>query len=128
MISQETIRATVASYFAANEALDVERFISAFAPDATFYYAGPVSPVSGPQAVRQVAEFSLAPFSALKATINHIFCVENGAAVSYTVQLTGKNGRTASSEGIDVMEIDSAGKITSIRFYMDPETLLPLLS
>jgi steroid delta-isomerase len=127
MVSQETISATIASYFAANEALDVERFIAAFAPDATLYYAGPVSPVSGPQALRQVAELSLAPFSALKATINRVFFVENGAAISYTAHLTGKNGRTAISEGIDVMEINSAGQITSLRFYLDPEPLLPLL-
>lgn len=127
MIAQETIRTTIASYFAANEALDVERFIAAFAPGATFYYAGPVSPASGPQALRQVAEQSLAPFSAMQVTINRIFFVENGAAISYTAHLTGKNGYTANAEGIDVMEIDSAGKITSIRFYMDPEAILPLL-
>ncbi len=127
MLSQELIRATIAEYFAANEALDVERFVAAFAPEATFYYAGPVSPLSGPQALRQVAEQSLAPFSAMSVTINHIFFVADGAAISYTAHLTGKNGRSASSQGIDVMEINDTGQITSIRFYMDPEALLPLL-
>jgi ketosteroid isomerase-like protein len=126
MISQEIIRTTITSYFAANNALDVERFVNAFTADATLYYAGPISPITGTAAVRQVAVQSLTLFSKMQVTINRILFSEDGAAVSYTVHLTAKNGRTATTEGIDVMEINSGGKIQSIRFYMDQEPILAL--
>jgi steroid delta-isomerase len=127
MVSQEIIRATITNYFAANNALDVERFVDAFAADAALYYAGPISPITGTAAVRQVAEQSLTPFSEMKATINRIIFSEDGAAVFYTAYLTAKDGRTATTEGIDVMEITNEGKIQSIRFYVDPEPVLALL-
>src|SRR5690242_11665460 len=126
MVSQEIIQATITNYFAANNTLDVERFVNSFAAEAVLYYAGPISPVTGAAAVRLVAEQSLTPFSEMKATINHIFIAEDGAAVFYTVYLMAKNGRTATTEGIDVMEINGEGKIQSIRFYQDPEPVLSL--
>lgn len=126
MVSQEIIQATITNYFAANNALNVERFVNSFAADAVLYYVGPTSPITGTAAVRTVAEQSLTPFSQMKVTINRIFFSEDGAAVFYTVDLTAKNGRTATTEGIDVMEINSEGKIQSIRFYQDPGPVLAL--
>ena len=126
MISQEVIRTTITNYFAANNALDVERFVNAFTVDAVLYYAGPISPITGTAAVRQVAEQSLTPFSEMRATINRVLFSEDGAAVFYTARLTAKNGRTATTDGIDVMEITSEGKIRAIRFYMDVEPILAL--
>jgi steroid delta-isomerase len=126
MVSQEIMQATITDYFEANNALDVERFVNSFAEDAVLYYVGPNSPIAGTAAVRQVAEQSLTPFSEMKATIKRIFFAEDGAAVFYTVNMTAKNGRTATTEGIDVMEINSEGKIQSIRFYQDPEPVLAL--
>jgi steroid delta-isomerase len=121
MVSQEIMQTTITNYFAANNALDVERFVNSFAEDAALYYMGPISPITGSAAVRHVAEQSLTPFSKMKATINRVFFSEDGVAVFYTVDLTAKNGRTATTEGIDVMEINSEGKIQSMRFYQDPE-------
>lgn len=126
MVAQGVIQNTISNYFAANNGLDIERFVNAFTEGAVLYYAGPTSPMSGPEAVRQVAEQSLAPFSKLEATVQRIFFAEDGAAVFYRVQMTAKNGRSAASEGIDVMEITDEGKICAIRFYMDIEPLLAL--
>lgn len=126
MVSREIIQKTIRDYFAANEALDVEQFVNSFTEDATLYYAGPVSPVSGTANIRQVAEQSLTPFREMGATIKRIFFTEDGAAVFYTVHLTGKNGRSTTTDGIDVMEITDEGKIRSMRFYQDIEPVLAL--
>lgn len=128
MILQELIRETIHAYFAANNALDVERFVAAFAPDAVLYNAAETSPLTGHDAVRRVAEQSLHPFSELNATIQNIFFAADGAAVFYTVHLTAKNGRTVTSEGIDVMEINSEGKIQTMRFYIDPAPIAELFA
>jgi steroid delta-isomerase len=126
MASQEFILKTITAYFAANNALDVEGFVNAFAPDAALYNAGEVSPISGQEAVRQVAEQSLIPFQKMEVQIERTFIMGNGAAVFYTGSMTAKNGRRAQAAGIDVFEINDNGKIQSIRFYFDPEPIIAL--
>jgi steroid delta-isomerase len=128
MVSQEIIRSTITTYFAANTALDVEGFVNAFAPAASVYNAAEISPLIGLDAVRQVAEQSLVPFQELHARIERVFIIEDGAAVFYTADMTAKNGRKAQVEGIDVFEVNSDGKIQSIRYYFDQALMLALLS
>src|SRR5690242_4196467 len=110
MVSQEVILKTITAYFAANNALDVEGFVNAFAPNASLYNAGEVSPISGQKAVRQVAEQSLIPFQKMEVQIERTFIMGNGAAVYYTGFITAKNGRRAQAAGIDVFEINDDGK------------------
>jgi steroid delta-isomerase len=126
MVSQEVILKTITAYFAANNALDVEGFVNAFAPDATLYNAGEVSPVSGQKAVRHVAEQSLLPFQKMEVQIERTFIAGNGAAVFYTGFITAKNGKRAQAAGIDVFEINDDGKIQSLRFYFDPAPIMAL--
>jgi steroid Delta-isomerase len=126
MVSQEVILKTITAYFAANNALDVEGFVNAFASDAVLYNAGEVSPISGQEAVRQVAEQSLIPFQKMEVQIERIFIMGSGAAVFYTGSITAKNGRKAQAAGIDVFEINDDGKIQSIRFYFDPAPIAAL--
>jgi len=126
MVSQEVILKTIAAYFAANNALDVEGFVNVFAPDAALYNAGEVSPISGQEAVRQVAEQSLIPFQKMEVHIERTFIMGNGAAVFYTGSITAQNGRKAQAVGIDVFEINEDGKIQSIRFYFDPTPIAAL--
>ena len=127
MVSEEAIRATIATYFAANNALDIEGFVNAFAPDAALYNAGEVSPISGREAVRRVAEQSLLPFRHMNIAIERLFIVGNGAAAFYTGSMTAQSGREAHVAGIDVFEINDNGKIQSIRFYFDPAPIMALL-
>lgn len=126
MVSQNNIRNTINAYFAANNARDVDGFVSAFAADAYLYNAAETSPITGRDAVVQVAEQSLLPYREVSATIERIFIAGNGAAVFYTGHLTAQNGRTAPIEGIDVFEINDEGKIQSIRFYLDPTLVIAL--
>lgn len=126
MVSQEAILKTITAYFAANNALDIEGFVNAFAPDAALYNAGEVSPISGYEAVRHVAEQSLLPFQKMEIQIERTFIAGNGAAVFYTGFITAKNGKRVLAAGIDVFEINDDGKIQSIHFYFDPAPIMAL--
>lgn len=126
MISEKSILAAITTYFAANNALDVEGFVDIFAPDASLYNVAEVSPVSGQEAIRKVAEQTLLPFQETHVSMERVFIAGNGAAVFYTGQLTAKNGRTAQIEGIDVFEINEEGKIQTLRFYLNPAPVLAL--
>lgn len=126
MVSEKIILETITTYFAANNAQDVEGFVNIFAEDASIYNAGEVSPVSGREAIRQVAEQTLLPFQETNVSMERVFIADNGAAVFYTGQLTARNGRSAEIEGIDVFEINAAGKIQTIRFYLNPAPVLAL--
>src|SRR5689334_20188867 len=110
MVSQEIIQAAITTYFAANNALDVDGFVNAFAEDASIYNAGEISPITGREAIRQVALQSLTPFQEGSVTMDRVFIVGNGAAVFYSGHLTAKNGRKANVEGIDVFEVNDEGK------------------
>ena len=126
MLSEKIILEALTTYFAVNNALDIEGFVNIFAADASMYNAAEISPVSGREAIRQVAEQTLLPFQEANVTMERVFIAGNGAAVSYTGQLTAKNGRTAEIEGIDVFEINAEGKIQTIHFYLNPAPVLAL--
>ena len=128
MIAPEVIHATITSYFAANNARDVEAFVSVFATDAALYNISENSPIIGHEAIRQATQQLLDPYSELDATINRIFTSDNGAAVFYTAHLITKNGRSATVEGIDVFEMNEDGKIQAIRYYIDVAAALALFS
>src|SRR5690349_13766737 len=83
MVSQEVILTATTNYFAADNAIDVDGFVNAFAADASIYNAGEVSPLTGRNAIRQVADQSLLPLPEGSVAIERIFIVENGAAVFY---------------------------------------------
>ncbi|GHO47058.1 nuclear transport factor 2 family protein [Ktedonospora formicarum] len=127
MVSQKVIRAAIEAYFSANNALDVEGFVNAFAPDASMYNVAEISPITGHEAIRQVARQMLLPCEETAVTMDKIFITGNGAAIFYSGHLTAKNGRTAQVEGIDVFEVNDEGKIQSIRLYFGPNPAVAAL-
>lgn len=127
MVSQKDIQGAINTYFAANNALDVDGFVDAFAPNASMYNNPGAPPITGQDAIRQVAQRFMAPYSQMNATQDRVFISGNGAAVVYTAQFTAKNGRTASVQGIDIFEVNDQGKIQVIRYYWDPTPLAAIL-
>ncbi len=127
MISQKDIQEAITTYFAVNNALDVEGFVATFAPDALMYNTPGAQPITGQDAFRQVAQRFMAPYSEINATQDRVFISGNGAAVLYTAEFTAKNGRTARVQGIDVFEFNDQGKIQVIRYYWDPTPVMAIL-
>jgi len=127
MVSQKDIQGAINTYFAANNAFDVDGFVDAFAPNASMYNNPGAPPITGQDAIRQVAQRFMAPYSQMNATHDRVFISGNGAAVLYTAQFTAKNGRTASVPGIDIFEVNDAGKIQVLHYCWDSTLVLAIV-
>jgi len=117
----------VAEYFAATRTMDIERFVNVFAPDAVSHDPVGAAPHHGHEALRS---FLTGVFSLLESfglTENSVFLAGNSAAVKWTGAGVGKNGKSISFEGIDVLEFNTEGKIVMVHAYWDPTPVLATL-
>lgn len=119
-MTPETVSRTIRAYFAAIRAMDVEAWIATFAPDATDYDPVGAPPTVGHDALRQFFTAIIATFKKVSITEDQIFIAGNGAAVKWTGEGTGKNGRKVRFEGIDVFDLNEAGLIQNMRAYWNP--------
>jgi ketosteroid isomerase-like protein len=126
-MSPEIITSLVMAYFASLQAMDQDEWVKNFTEDALIY-----DPVGNPPS-RAIADagkfFELLSmgFASLQLTQDHIFVAGNGAAVKWTMQAEGKQGKQATAEGISVFEIDQSGKIQQVSSYWDDAALMAQL-
>jgi steroid Delta-isomerase len=110
----------VAEYFAAIRAMDVERWVNTF--DATAVSHDPVGtpPMHGHEALRQFLTQVNSGFDTLGLTEDNVFINGHSAAVKWTGKGIGRNGKSVTFEGVDVIECNEAGKIVNVHAYWDP--------
>jgi steroid delta-isomerase len=120
------IQKAVADYFAATRAMDTSALVAAFSEDGTSYEPA-TPPASGHEALRQFFEGIMAAFSEVGLTEDNVFITGNEAAVKWTGRGVGVNGREVMFEGIDVFEINDAGKIQNVWAYWNPAALMSQL-
>jgi steroid delta-isomerase len=111
---------TITEYFAAIRAMDVERWVATFAPDAVSHDPVGAPPHQGHAGLRQFLTGVLSLFESAGLTEDSVFIAGNSAAVKWTGRGVGRNGRSVSFEGIDVIEFNEEGKIVSVRAFWDP--------
>ena len=124
MTEPKLIAEGVARYFAALRSQDADAIVATFADDAVSH-----DPVGAPAHVGHAGIHAfmsrvLGLFETVGLTENQVFIVPGGAAVKWTGQGRGKNGRDITFEGIDVLEINAAGKIQTLRAYWDPSPMI----
>ena len=120
------IHKAVADYFAATRAMDADAWVATFADDAVSYDPA-APPARGHEALRQFFLGIAGAFSRVGLTEDNVFIVGREAAVKWTGRGVGKNGREVIFEGIDIFEINDAGKIQTIRAYWNPAALMAQL-
>ncbi len=126
-MSPEIITSVVTAYFASLEAMNQDDWVKNFTESALIY-----DPVGNPpsKAIADADKFfsllSMA-FAKLQLTQDHVFVAGNGAAVKWTMQAWGKQGKQAMAEGIGVFEIDQSGKIQQVSAYWDDAALMAQL-
>lgn len=126
MVSEATVDSTIAQYYRAINAKDVDAIAGVFAPDGTFQY--PESPsLHGREEIRRAEERILAPIDEITLTPDQIFVVANRAAVKYTMRVKARNGRSATMEGIDTFWINPDGKFQEVSVYYDASALAALV-
>ena len=123
----ETIPLLVQRYFAATRAMDVNAWLVCFADNAASHdpYGG--QPVQGKEELRTFFLTIATAFKEIGFTENFVTVVGNRAAVKFTARGTGKNGKTASGEGIDIFEFNDRGTIQTMWGYWDPAAMMAQL-
>ncbi len=119
-MAAEIIEGAVRQYFAAICAMDAEAWIAAFAADAVSHDPVGAPPLVGHAALRQAMQRLCDEVEQIGRYDDHVFVAGNSAAIKWTGRCIGRNGRAVTFEGIDVITVDAAGKITTVMTYWDP--------
>ncbi len=119
--------ATVAEYFTAIRAMDTERCVALFAPDAEQHDPVGAPANVGHDAIRAFFTSIFTGFQTVGLTEKHVFVNGASAAVKWTGNGVGRNGKPVSFEGIDVIDCDHEGKIVLVRAFWDPSPVMSVL-
>ena len=123
-MSPEVVSQAVKAYFAAIRAMDQQAWVNTFAVDAISYDPAGAPPTEGHKKLGEFFQTITAAFKEVGLTEDEVFVAGNGAAVKWTGRGTSKQGRAVKFEGIDVFEINEAGKIQTLRAYWNPAEMV----
>lgn len=123
-MSTEAIKKVVSDYFRATRSMDAEAWLDTFATDAISHDPVGSTPMEGKESLRQFFAGITGAFESVGLTEDSVFISGNGAAVKWSGQGVGKNGRRVTFEGIDVFEINDEGKIQTMWGYWNPAAMM----
>ncbi len=117
------IAVTVAAYYAATRAMDVEAWLATFASGAVAYNPVGAAPIEGHQGLRELWASLSDPLDRMGLSEERVFVGGDRAAASWTGHGVGWTGRLVVFEGIDVFEMDHHAKVVTLWSYWDPTIL-----
>jgi steroid delta-isomerase len=123
-MAPEVVSNAVRAYFAALRAMDKQAWVNTFATDAISYDPVGAPPTIGHQKLAEFFETITAAFKEVGLTEDEVFIAGNGAAVKWTGSGTSKQGRRVRFEGIDVFDVNEAGKIQTLHAYWNPAEMV----
>jgi steroid delta-isomerase len=126
-MSPEVVSKAVKAYFAALRAMDQRAWVNTFAEDAISYDPVGASPIVGHQKLGEFFQTITAAFNEVGLTEDHVFVAGNGAAVKWTGRGISKQGKKVHFEGIDVLDVNEAGKIQTLHAYWNPAEMVAQL-
>lgn len=126
-MSPEAISKIIREYFDALRRMDQKAWVNTFAYDATSHDPVGQLPIHGHEKLASFFESITAAFKTVGLTEDQIFISGNGAAVKWTGRGVSKQGRDVRFEGIDVFEINEAGKIQTVYAYWNPAEMVAQL-
>ena len=126
-MAPEIIANAIKNYFAALRAMDERAWVRTFAEDAVTYDPVGAPPTHGHQKLAEFFQTITAAFKEVGLTEDDIFIAGNGAAVKWTGRGISQAGRKVKFEGIDVFEINEAGKIQTLHAYWNPAEMVAQL-
>ncbi|HLO01209.1 MAG TPA: nuclear transport factor 2 family protein [Pyrinomonadaceae bacterium] len=126
-MSPEIISRVVKDYFAALRAMDQRAWVNTFAIDAVSHDPVGAPPIEGRQKLAEFFQTVIAPFKEVGLTEQQVFIAGNGAAVKWLGHGISHNGREVNFEGIDVFEVNEAGKIRLLHGYWNPAEMVAQL-
>jgi steroid Delta-isomerase len=128
MVSREKIEQTIAAYFAATRAMDKAAWLGTFAGDGVSHDPVGGDPLDSEEKRSAFFDGITGAFERAGIQENEVYVAGNGAAVKWTGYGTTGDGREVSFEGIDVFELDEAGRIKVMWAYWDPAAMMAKLT
>ena len=119
-MAPELISRVVKAYFAALRAMDQEAWVNTFAEDAVSYDPVGTPALEGHQKLGEFFSSVTAAFKEVGLTEDQVFIAGNSAAVKWTGRGISRAGKKVTFEGIDVIDVNEAGKIQTLRGYWNP--------
>ena len=126
-MSPEIVSKAVKAYFAALRAMDQQAWVNTFAEDAVTYDPVGAAPTRGHQKLGEFFETITAAFKEVGLTEQDVFVAANCAAVKWSGRGISKGGRKVVFAGIDVFEVNEAGKIQTLHAYWNPAEMVAQL-
>ena len=126
-MSPEVVSRAVKDYFAAIRAMDQQAWVNTFAEDAISYDPVGASPIIGHQKLGEFFQTITAAFKEVGLKEDEVFIAGNGAAVKWSGRGISRQGKKVHFEGIDVFEVNEAGKIQLLHAYWNPAEMVAQL-
>jgi len=126
-MSPEVVSKAIKAYFAAIRAMDQQAWVNTFAEDAVSHDPVGAPPIIGHEKLGEFFQSITAAFKEVGLTEDEVFIADNGAAVRWTGRGVSKQGRKVHFEGIDVFEVNEAGKIQTLHAYWNPAEMVAQL-
>jgi steroid delta-isomerase len=126
-MSPEVISKAVKAYFAALRSMDQQAIVNTFAEDAVTYDPVGTPPNQGHKKIEEFFQTVMVAFKEVGLTEDEVFIAGNAAAVRWTGRGVSKQGRQVKFEGIDVIEVNEAGKIQTLHAYWNPAEMVAQL-
>src|SRR6185436_18422233 len=126
-MSPEVVSKAIKTYFAAIRAMDIPAIVNTFAEDAVSHDPVGAQPIEGHQKLTEFFQSITAAFKEVGLTEDQVFVAGTGAAVKWTGSGISKNGNKVRFEGIDVFDVNEAGKIQRLYAYWNPAEMVAQL-
>ena len=112
---------------AAFAALDIERYLAYFAPDAVS--SEPMIPcIPGREALRSLIASMFAQLASLTLEEMHLVAMGSVVSMKYRLRATGRNGREAVLDGVVLFEMNDDDQFTRVTSFYDPSVVAVLMA
>ncbi|NET85624.1 MAG: ketosteroid isomerase [Moorea sp. SIO1F2] len=126
-MSTEAIASVINVYFTNMAAMNPGGWVEIFAEDAVIYDPVGKPPINVSEDSEKFFGLLSSFFNSFEISQEQIFIAGNGAAVKWRMQVSAKNGREATAEGISVFEINDDGKIQQVLSYWNEAEMMAKL-
>jgi steroid delta-isomerase len=118
----------VHAYMAAINAIDPDAYAACFAEGAELHDPVGAPPLVGPEGARAFMGQFAPLIESIYIRAGKIHVAGESAVFTWALEATGKNGRMAAADGIDVMVFNGEGKLLRLHGYWDAAPFIAALT
>ena len=126
-MSPEIVSQAVAAYFAAIRAMDQQAWVNTFAEGAVSHDPVDAPAIHGHDKLAEFFQKITGAFKEVGLTEDEVFIAGKFAAAKWTGRGISHGGNKVHFEGIDVFEVNEAGKIQTLHAYWNPAEMMAQL-